>query len=256
MLQPREHSFQNLSPHGFHRVAYREWGHPASSRVRRLRARPDAQWPRFRCARLGAQRSLPDSLSGHARARRQRVAARPKRLRISDLPLRDRRVARPRARRARCLGRDVDGGLLGMVLAAQPETPVTRLVIDDVGPVIEPGGADSHRELRRTRPGFRQLRGARSARPRGLGAVRRLDRLSNGTRSRARRRARRRTPLAAQVRSRHCDPLSRRPRPALTCGASGTRFAARRCSCAGPSRIASVAPRPQPRCSRGAPSRS
>jgi pimeloyl-ACP methyl ester carboxylesterase len=33
MLQPREHSFRSLSPHGFHRVVYREWGHPASSRV-------------------------------------------------------------------------------------------------------------------------------------------------------------------------------------------------------------------------------
>src|SRR5207247_9077239 len=30
------------------------------------------------------------------------------------------------------------GGLLGMVMAAQRNTPVTRLVINDVGPVIEP----------------------------------------------------------------------------------------------------------------------
>jgi pimeloyl-ACP methyl ester carboxylesterase len=30
------------------------------------------------------------------------------------------------------------GGLLGMVMAAQRDTPVTRLVINDVGPVIEP----------------------------------------------------------------------------------------------------------------------
>ena len=31
------------------------------------------------------------------------------------------------------------GGLLGMLMAAQPETPVTRLVVNDVGPVIEAG---------------------------------------------------------------------------------------------------------------------
>ena len=30
------------------------------------------------------------------------------------------------------------GGLLGIVLAAQPGTPVARLVVNDVGPVIEP----------------------------------------------------------------------------------------------------------------------
>ena len=30
------------------------------------------------------------------------------------------------------------GGLLGMTLAAQPNTPIARLVINDVGPVLEP----------------------------------------------------------------------------------------------------------------------
>jgi pimeloyl-ACP methyl ester carboxylesterase len=30
------------------------------------------------------------------------------------------------------------GGLLGMAMAAQPETPVARLVVNDVGPVVEP----------------------------------------------------------------------------------------------------------------------
>jgi len=30
------------------------------------------------------------------------------------------------------------GGLLGIVMAAQPETPVVRLVVNDVGPIIEP----------------------------------------------------------------------------------------------------------------------
>src|SRR5260370_34712497 len=30
------------------------------------------------------------------------------------------------------------GGLLGIVMAAQPETPVVGLVVNDVGPIIEP----------------------------------------------------------------------------------------------------------------------
>src|SRR2546427_13157549 len=33
MLQPRQKTFRSLSAHGFHRVAYREWGHPACPRV-------------------------------------------------------------------------------------------------------------------------------------------------------------------------------------------------------------------------------
>jgi len=34
------------------------------------------------------------------------------------------------------------GGLLGMVLAAQPETPIERLVVNDVGPAIEPAALE------------------------------------------------------------------------------------------------------------------
>ena len=30
---PRTHHFSSLSPHGFHRVAYYEWGDPANPRV-------------------------------------------------------------------------------------------------------------------------------------------------------------------------------------------------------------------------------
>src|SRR5260370_1381499 len=33
MLQPHERSFRSLSAHGFHRVVYRDWGHPESPRV-------------------------------------------------------------------------------------------------------------------------------------------------------------------------------------------------------------------------------
>ena len=45
-------------------------------------------------------------------------------------------LAHARADRVAWVGTSM-GGLLGMVMAAQPETPVTRLVVNDVGPVIE-----------------------------------------------------------------------------------------------------------------------
>src|SRR5438034_8788559 len=32
MLQPRQRTFRSLSAHGFHRVIYRDWGHPESAR--------------------------------------------------------------------------------------------------------------------------------------------------------------------------------------------------------------------------------
>jgi pimeloyl-ACP methyl ester carboxylesterase len=138
MLQPREHSFQNLSPHGFHRVAYREWGHPASSRVvvcvhgltrngRDFDALASALSDRFRIL-------CPD-MPGRGDSewlRDPNDYGFPTYLSVTVALL-----AHARAERVAWVGTSM-GGLLGMVLAAQPETPVTRLLIDDVGPVIEP----------------------------------------------------------------------------------------------------------------------
>lgn len=138
MLQPREHSFQNLSPHGFHRVAYREWGHPASSRVvvcvhgltrngRDFDALASALSDRFRIL-------CPD-MPGRGDSewlRDPNDYGFPTYLSVTVALL-----AHARAERVAWVGTSM-GGLLGMALAAQPETPVTRLVIDDVGPVIEP----------------------------------------------------------------------------------------------------------------------
>jgi len=33
MIEPRQHSYRSLSAHGFHRVAYLEWGDPDNPRV-------------------------------------------------------------------------------------------------------------------------------------------------------------------------------------------------------------------------------
>jgi pimeloyl-ACP methyl ester carboxylesterase len=46
------------------------------------------------------------------------------------------------------------GGLLGMVAAAQPNSPVARLVVNDVGPVIEPAALDRIRGYFGTDPDF------------------------------------------------------------------------------------------------------
>ena len=138
MLQPREHSCQNLSHHGFHRVAYREWGHPDSSRVvvcvhgltrngRDFDALASALSDRFRvlCPDMpgrGDSEWLRDP-NDYGFSTYLSVAAA--------------LLAHARAERVAWVGTSM-GGLLGMILAAQPGTPVTRLVLDDVGPVIEP----------------------------------------------------------------------------------------------------------------------
>ena len=138
MLQPRQRTFRSLSAHGFYRVAYREWGHPACPRV-------------VVCVH-GLTRNGRD-FDALASALADRF-----RLLCPDVPGRgdSEWLADPRdyvfptylaALTAMLAHADVDrvvwvgtsmGGLLGMVMASQHNTPVTRLVINDVGPLIEP----------------------------------------------------------------------------------------------------------------------
>src|SRR5262249_8610900 len=46
-------------------------------------------------------------------------------------------IARSNALRVDWVGTSM-GGLLGMALAAQPKTPISRLVVNDIGPVLDP----------------------------------------------------------------------------------------------------------------------
>ncbi len=138
MLQPRECHFHSLSAHGFHRVAYREWGHPLCPRVvvcvhgltRNSRdfdtlARSLADRFRLLCPDMpgrGDSDWLPD---------------------VNDyvfptyLTTLTALLAHADVEKVAWIGTSM-GGLLGMVIAAQPNTPVTRLVLNDVGPVIAP----------------------------------------------------------------------------------------------------------------------
>ena len=138
MLQPRQHFVRSLSPHGFHRVAYREWGHPASSRT-------------LVCAHGLTRNGRDFDALAATLANRFRVLC-------PDMPGRgdSEWLKDPgdyvfptylTALTAVLAHADVDevcwigtsmGGLLGMILAAQPATPVKRLVVNDIGPAIEP----------------------------------------------------------------------------------------------------------------------
>jgi pimeloyl-ACP methyl ester carboxylesterase len=135
---PRTEHFSSLSPHGFHRVAYYEWG--------------DAGNPRVVICVHGLSRNGRDfDVLAEALAPTHRVIA-------VDMPgrgysdwLADAEdyvfptycatlaalVARTGADTVDWVGTSM-GGLLGIVLAAQAKTPIRRLVVNDVGPQIEP----------------------------------------------------------------------------------------------------------------------
>jgi len=139
---PRQRSLRGLSPHGFHRVVWHEWGDPGN--------------PRVAICVHGLTRTGRDfDVLAEALAPTHRVLAvdMPGRGLSEWLPVKadygfatylttlTALVAASGADRVDWVGTSM-GGLLGMVLAAQPETPIERLVVNDVGPAIEPGALE------------------------------------------------------------------------------------------------------------------
>jgi pimeloyl-ACP methyl ester carboxylesterase len=136
MPEPRRRSVQCISPKGLHRMAYLEWGDPRNRDV-------------VVCVH-GLTRSARDfddlahALCGQFRVVCPDVAGRGDSDRLADpmhyaipqyvadmVTL----IARLDVEAVRWVGTSM-GGLIGMTLAAQAGSPVSRLVINDAGPVI------------------------------------------------------------------------------------------------------------------------
>ncbi len=130
---PVENSILGLGPNGFHRITYFEWGDPANDRV-------------LVCVHGLTRRGRDfDALAG-VLERRYRVICvdLPGRGRSDWLPLAGgyqpttyiqdmaALIARLGVEQVDWLGVSL-GGLMGMMLAAQPKTPIRRLVLDDIG---------------------------------------------------------------------------------------------------------------------------
>ncbi|MBS0325216.1 MAG: alpha/beta hydrolase [Proteobacteria bacterium] len=136
--EPRTRHLRSLTPHGFHRVVYYEWG--------------DAGNPAVVVCVHGVGRNGRDfDVLGEALAPTHRVLA-------VDMPGRGQSdwladpmeyvfpvylttltalIAASGADTIDWVGTSM-GGLLGIVAAAQPNAPVGRLVVNDVGPFVEP----------------------------------------------------------------------------------------------------------------------
>jgi pimeloyl-ACP methyl ester carboxylesterase len=136
LSEPRRRSMQCASPKGLHRIAYLEWGDPRNRDVlvcvhgllRSARdfeplARELASHFRIACPDL-AGRGDSDRLPDPA------LYAVPQYL--ADMVT---LIARLDTESVNWLGTSL-GGLVGMALAAQAGTPVKRLILNDIGPVI------------------------------------------------------------------------------------------------------------------------
>ena len=131
-----QHSFLGLTTFGFHNVAYTEWGDDRSS-------------PPVICVH-GLTRNgrdfdrLADSLQATRRVLCPDIVGRGKSDRLKDPTLytyatylsdMNALVARAGTAQIDWVGTSM-GGLMGMMLAAQPNTPIRKLIINDVGPYI------------------------------------------------------------------------------------------------------------------------
>ncbi len=150
----RQRYVRCLSPAGFHSMAYVEWGDPANPRVL------VCVHGLTRCGRDFD--FLAQSLAGEYRVVCPDVVGRG----MSDWLRDPQHYAIPQyaqdmvALLARLDVESIDwlgtsmGGMIGMALAAQPQSPIRRLILNDVGPVIAAGALARIGEYLATPPDF------------------------------------------------------------------------------------------------------
>lgn len=128
-----ERSILGLGPHGFHRLVYFEWGDPAAERVLICvhgLTRRGRDFDALAAALEDRYRVICVDLPGRGRSDWLPLAAdyQPSTY-IQDMAA---LIARLGVEQVDWLGVSL-GGLMGMMLAAQPKTPIRRLVVDDIG---------------------------------------------------------------------------------------------------------------------------
>ena len=175
-----EHHFLGLSPAGFHRVRYLEWG-------------ANDGRPTVLCVH-GLTRNAHDfDFLAERLARRYRVIAVDVVGRGGSAWLTDPAhytyaqyqadmtalIARLEVERVHWIGTSM-GGLIGMFLAAMPKTPLASLFMNDVGPVIPQDSAAADRGLCRAREPLFLAGGVRAQHAQGARAVRPADRRAMG----------------------------------------------------------------------------
>ena len=136
MTEPRLRHVQCLDTRGLHRMAYWEWGDPANRRVLVCvhgLSRQGRDFDTLAADLCGTYRVVCPDVVGRGQSdwladpTGYAVPAY-----VADMVT---LLARLDAEVVDWVGTSM-GGLLGMMLAAQPQTPIARLVINDVGPLV------------------------------------------------------------------------------------------------------------------------
>ena len=141
--EPRAGQLLGLNPDGFHRIAYVEWGEPRAERVvvcvhGLTRQGRDFDFLAQALAARGFRVVCPD-VAGRGLSDRlpdPKHYGMPQYL--ADMTA---LIARLGAERLDWIGTSM-GGLIGLLLAARPKTPIRRLVLNDIGPFIAKAALD------------------------------------------------------------------------------------------------------------------
>lgn len=132
----RKQNYLSLAPHGFHRVVYAEWGAdeeaPLAVCVHGL-TRNGRDFDHLAAALEGDRRVVCPDMAGRGESEWLAVKedyGYP--TYCTDMAA---LLARLGAEAVDWIGTSM-GGLIGMMLAAQPRTPIRRLVVNDIGPFV------------------------------------------------------------------------------------------------------------------------
>ncbi|WP_194723521.1 alpha/beta fold hydrolase [Noviherbaspirillum malthae] len=138
MTQAQIKSVQCLSPSGLHRMAYKEWGDPANGKVLVCVhgvTRISDDFDRLAASLCAEYRVVCPDVVGRGRSGRLKNPLHyqvPQY--VSDMVT---LLARLNAETVHWVGTSM-GGLIGMSLASLPDSPIRRLVLNDVGPALNP----------------------------------------------------------------------------------------------------------------------
>ena len=154
---PRRRSVQCASPRGLHRIAYLEWGDPRNRDVLVCvhgLTRTSRDFDDLARALCGRFRVVCPDVAGRGDSDRLADAslyAVPHY--VSDMVT---LIARLDVEAVSWVGTSM-GGLIGMALAAQPQSPIARLVLNDAGPVVTRGSLERIAGYLGTRMQFQSL---------------------------------------------------------------------------------------------------
>ena len=141
MSQARIKSVQCCSPAGLHQVSYKEWGDESNPRVLICAhgvTRVGDDFDKLASALADHYRVVAPDIVGRGRSGRLRN---PQLYQVpqymADMVTLIARVTAVGDGTVHWFGTSM-GGLIGMALASLPDTPITRLVLNDIGPTLDP----------------------------------------------------------------------------------------------------------------------